>query len=290
MKIQRLIAGACVAILWIFSGCATQLKQILPPDGRTIDGGRQVLVTVAQSEINASINQSNTTAATGGGLLFALIDVGINASRAKDAEAAIVPVRDALTDYNFDQKAQGATDKLVQAMPWLSVSHQKFNKDPSNAVFSKALDDSPMPQLLAITYDYLLTPAFDAVKVGGRVSLLSKAIPPEAEPEDRALLRNAIFTRDFVCKVPLVGATKKRAQNTTKWVENGGTLLEASLDMALAKLMTLIKKGMEFTAEQAAALNKVGGHVGKVIERDADGTLLQNNLGQWIYVYSSGPK
>jgi hypothetical protein len=50
-----------------------------------------------------------------------------------------------------------------------------------------------------------------------------------------------------------------------------------------------MQKALEYTPEQAAALKKtknvnMQGIVGKVVERDADGTLLSNPFGQWFYV------
>src|SRR4051812_38476632 len=94
----RLVA---LAACFIAGGCVAPIKQILPPESRVVAGGRNQLVTVPQNEIAAGINESNLTAAMGGGLLFALIDAGVNNSRAKKAEAAIVPVRNALVDYAF---------------------------------------------------------------------------------------------------------------------------------------------------------------------------------------------
>src|SRR4051812_32436107 len=93
---------AALAACFTVGGCVAPIKQTLPPESRVVAGGRNQLVTVAQNEIAAGINESNLTGAMGGGLLFALIDAGVNNSRAKKAEASIVPVRDAIVDYGFD--------------------------------------------------------------------------------------------------------------------------------------------------------------------------------------------
>ena len=292
MRYSRLAVLAAVVIS--LAGCVTQPKQFLAPAGREVAGGRDLLVTVPQSEIIAGIQESNMTAAAGGGLLFALIDAGVNQSRAKKAEIAIVPVRDALTDYAFDKKALALSEEIGRSLPWLGVKKSELNKDPSNARLSGAIDASPGPQLLTMTYDYLLDNNFQVLKVGANLSLLPKALPKKGgKPEQRVLLTNADFNRRIVTIFPLDGGgTKELDQNAAQWAKDGGKQAEEKLDRALAKMAVLTKKALEFTPEQDKALNKtknqtIQGVVGKVVEKDADGTLLRDNFGLWQYVFDS---
>jgi hypothetical protein len=283
---------AVLAVLVIsLAGCAVQRKLVLPPEGREVAGGRDLLVTVTQNEIIAGIQESNITAVGGGGLLLALIDAGVNQARAKKAETAIVPLRDALTDYPFEKKVFALSEELTRGLPWLGVNRKQLNKDPSNARISVAIDESPGPQLLAITYDYLLDNDFQVLKVGANLSLVPKALPKGGKPEQRALLANADFSRLIIMIVPLEGgATKELDQNVALWAKDGGRQAEEKLDRALARLGPLLKKALEFTAEQDKALDKtkqqnIQGVLGKVIETDAEGTLLRNNFGHWFYVF-----
>jgi hypothetical protein len=276
---------------FVLSGCVST-KSVLPPEGRDVAGGRNLLVTVTQNEIIAGIQESNISAATGGGLLFALIDAGVNQSRTKKAEEAIVPVRDALADYQFDQKALVASQEIAQRVPWLGIQKSELNKDPSNARFSKAIDESPGPQLLALTYDYLLDNNFSVAKLGVNVTLAPKALPKNKKPESRALLANAVFNRGVICVMPLgKDASKELDQNAVVWAKDGGKLTEESLDRALAKIVELVPKALERTAEQEKAVKgktqSMAGFVGRVVETDADGTLLVTNFQQWIYVFNA---
>jgi hypothetical protein len=290
MRISRLAVPA--VLVFSLAGCVTQPKQFLPADGREVAGGRDLLVTVPQNEIIAGIQESNVTAAVGGGLLFALIDAGVNQSRAKKAETAIVPVRDALTDYSFDKKALALSEEIGRSSPWLGVKKSELNKDPSNARISGAIDASPGPQLLTMTYDYALDNNFQVLKVGTNMSLLPKALPKKgSKPEQRVLLTNAAFNRRILTIFPLdAGATNELDPNAALWAKDGGRQAEEKLDRSLAKMGVLMKKALEFTPEQDKALNKtknqtIQGVVGKVIETDADGTLLRDNLGLWQYVF-----
>jgi hypothetical protein len=289
MRSSRLAVLAVVVVSLV--GCAAQRKQVVPPEAREVAGGRNLLVTVTQNEIIAGIQESNLTAAAGGGLLFALIDAGVNQARAKTAETAIVPVRDALTDYPFEKKAMALSEEVSRSLPWLGVKGTELNKDPSNARFSNAIDGSPGPQLLTMTYDYLLDNGFQILKVGANMSLLPKTLAKGGKPEQRALVTNADFNRQIVVILPLEGgATTEIDQNAALWANDGGRQVEEKLDRALTKLGPLMMKALEFTDEQDKALNKtknqtVQGVFGKVVETDAEGTLLRNNFGIWFYVF-----
>jgi hypothetical protein len=291
MKIMRLYVLP-LALCWLlFSGCVS-LKQTLPVEARALPGGRQMLVTVGQYEINSSINQSNMTAATGGGLLFALIDAGVNNSRAKSAEEAIVPVRDSMAGYQFDQKALAISERISKSVSWLDIKKIELNKDTSNVRFSNALDSAATDQLLSITYDYQLQPNFEGISVGANVAILLKATPKNAKPEQRALLANAAFTRMFVCIVPLDGVSKERDANVALWTKDNGARIRASLDQALEKLGEAVKKGLELTPDKLDGLKavkntKVNALTGKVIERDAAGTYLLGMDSKIYYIFGS---
>jgi len=282
--------AAFAVVVSMLGGCAAPIKQTLPAESRIVSGGRNQVVTVAQNEIAAGINESNLTGAMGGGLLFALIDAGVNNARAKKAEAAIVPVRDAIVDYGFDQKALAASESLARNLDWLNIQKTELNKDPGLARFSAVLDQSPGPQLLSVTYDYQLDQNFRVLKLGANVSVLSKALPKSKKPEQRALVTNALFNRMIVVVQPLNGGvTDEMEPNAALWAKDGGRLTELALDAALGKLVVLMQKALEYTPGQAAALKKVKnvnvqGFVGRLVERDAEGTLLSNPFGQWFYV------
>jgi hypothetical protein len=288
--LNKLRIAAAIVVLAL-TGCSVPIQHTLPGGQRGIAGGRGLIVTVAQSEIGAGIQPSTISAATGGGLLVALVDAGINNARAKTAEAAIVPVRDALTDFYFEQRAMAASEALAERAPWLGVTQTQLNKDPSNAAFSKALDAAPNPQQLTTTYDYLLDNNFRMAKLGVTVALLRKSLPKNGKAGDRALLSNAVFARTFVFVVPLRNPTEEMHQNAALWAKDGGKPIEESLNKALQKAVVVMQKAFEHSEaqEQKVKAGKVerlyGGYVGRVIETDADGTLVLGEFGEWIYVF-----
>jgi hypothetical protein len=171
------------------------------------------------------------------------------------------------------------------------VKKTELNKDVSNARFTKALDASPGKELLTVTYDYQLDDNFQDLKVGANVSLLPTKKVKGQKTDHRMLLTNADFTRGFVCVIALANPSKDINVNAAAWAKNGGAETKAMVDQALAKLVTLMQKGLELTPEQEKQLKrhktlKAGMQVGKIIEKDADGVLLLNAANQWVYVFN----
>ena len=93
-------------------------KFILPEAARTVDGGRDVQVLIAQDEIKSTIVASSVSAVTGGGLLAALIDAKVNNDRARKAEATIQPLRQALIGFDADTLALDGAKSAMTKLPW----------------------------------------------------------------------------------------------------------------------------------------------------------------------------
>ena len=104
------LGAACVLFL---SACASASRVALAPETRAQLGQVKTLACFDQQEMNASITPSNIAQFTGGGLIPALIDAGINSSRAKRAEAAVAPIRDALIGFDVSAEFNAA---LTQAL------------------------------------------------------------------------------------------------------------------------------------------------------------------------------
>ena len=94
----------CV-VAFLFTAFAAAPAFASPPEvvaegARSVPGGRTIQVIVAQAEIQSNINRSRIAQAAGGGMLMALIDASVEQSRAKKAEAAITPLREALAGFD----------------------------------------------------------------------------------------------------------------------------------------------------------------------------------------------
>jgi len=99
MKTMHLLSPAL--LVGVLLGCASPRFIPMTEGAASKIKSTEAILVLSQQEIAAEINPSAVAAATGGGLLFALVDVAVNKSRADDAEAAIAPIKNALLDYDF---------------------------------------------------------------------------------------------------------------------------------------------------------------------------------------------
>src|SRR4051812_46406994 len=79
---------AAVLCALFAGGCASPNRVSMPSGYKENLAPSIGMVGLSQQEIGTTIQRSNLTAAAGGGLIFAIVDAGINNSRAKKAENA----------------------------------------------------------------------------------------------------------------------------------------------------------------------------------------------------------
>ena len=250
---------ACVGAFCVSgTGLAAIKNNYIAPEARNVEGGRDVQVVVGQAEIKANINALNTTAAAGGGLLFALIDAGVNNSRAKDAEQNVVPLRQALLGYEFDPRAEMASAMTLSGLDWFGAKQTKFSKDESGDATLAALDAAGTSQLLVLRYSYETTADFSAILVHLNTSLLNKAVPAGKKPNARLQPKNIAFLQSVrsVILLPNPAGKDGAAANVAAWSADGGRAARAALDLGIERCQELLKRGLTQTAEEAASMAK----------------------------------
>src|SRR2546430_17643371 len=99
MKTMHLLTLA--SLLSVLLGCASPRFIPMTEGAASKIKSTEAILVLSQQEIAAEINPSAVAAATGGGLLFVLVDLAVNKSRAEDAEAAMAPLQQWLLGYDF---------------------------------------------------------------------------------------------------------------------------------------------------------------------------------------------
>jgi hypothetical protein len=274
-------------VLAAFAGCATQPKHSIDPADRSPPGGREAVVMVPQGEIRAAVVASNVGASFG--LVGALIDTGVNQHRANKAEAAITPLRTELTDYNFDQQALTATQATLAKLDWLSVKKTTFSKDTSRQNINALLDKSASPEVLMAVYDYALTADFSAMELTARFTISPKAIAAGESPDARIKPEHAVYSQTFTYVIALSGADDYLASNCSKWSQSHARPARTALDLGIERINALFVRQLQETPDELKKLSQgasveAGGHKGKLVEQSAEGTLLVDPAGDWVYV------
>jgi len=289
MKIAKLRApGACLLAMLVSGASVAAIKNnYIAPEARSVAGGRDVHIIVSQAEIQPNINISNITAATGGGLLFALIDAGVNNARAKEAEKQIVPLRESLVGYDFDPLAQHASNTTLQALGWFDPKQVKLSKEETSDSVLAALNASAAPQLMVLRYSYETNADFSAVVVSLNAYIANKAVPAGKKPDSRLQTKNLPYNQALRSFVMLPGADPKHPEaNVKAWAAERGKLARAALDMGVARCQDLLARSLGYSAADAASMLKrnkrkmtnIPGFVGWELESKPDGTLIFENM------------
>lgn len=247
--------------------------------GRTIEGGRSVLVTVAQPEIAGAITPSNVTGAMGGGLIGAMIDTSIQARRASNAEVGITPIRATLFDFDVDEMAIQTSRAVTDRLPWFQPQTLTFSRDSSPYALNAALDAAPTSQVAFFEYAYDITPDFGTLRVSVVISLANKAQGSLRQPEQRLLARNLAYHQSITSWVQLPNPTTPE-ENALRWAANDGALVRLALTTAFAQVAELAPRAMQMTgaelqaAAQAARTTNARHPRARVIEEGPSGALL----------------
>ncbi len=241
------------------SGCATPNRMALNPAHKPEVGTTQVTVCLTQQEIGTDITQSNLTAATGGGLIFALIDAGIENSRAKKAEKHVVPVRDALLGYNLGDALNASLKAQLAQRDWLKANTFTIQQVPTLASLNDWIKNAEGESFLLVNTQYRFTPKFDAITVSASVSFHPKHGPLAAQAKVHRNLAPLIYFNAFSAtfRMPDWPAEAPDAEGAIKlWAEDGGKRARATLDAATEEIARMLAFDLEQSGTADNALYK----------------------------------
>lgn len=263
-------------------------KYVLVETARPVADTRTVHVLVGQEELKSDINPSQVVVATGGGLLGALIDAGINAERAKKAEAAIQPLRAAMTGFDVDELAQASAKAAVEKLPWFQPGQMSFGRDVSQPGRIAVLDASQTAQVAFIEYVYDISPDFKGIRVSMTIQLANRVAPPKKSPAWR-LGSGLVYSQTVTSVVELSNAAGDVDGNVAIWSADGAAKAKAALALAFQNVAVLAPRAFELTQAEVKRLNSkpfktktVSSFFGREIEADDSHILLFN--GGFIHI------
>jgi hypothetical protein len=272
--VRRSIPGLAALLLSasVLAGCATPVPEHVPlgAQSRASLSSTEVVLPVPQSEIYIDVPASNVSAATGGGLLPALIDAGIDSARASKAAKDVTPLRNAVVDFSFD-RAFSDSFSSIAATDGLNVDSVRVVKDASLAGLDQAVIGSKSGAVLVASANYHL--ANDAgslwIEVHAALYHAGKAPTPAsgAANEHVSAPANALYRNTFWFTVNVPHPSAKRDENLAAWAADNGELLRTDLKRGAAKISQLIVADLQ-GADTTTASNASDG----VLERKTDGT------------------
>jgi hypothetical protein len=236
MKSIRILSFFGLLALIIFlNGCAATHIALKPTEAKEITSV-DVYIGLAQQEIYAEIVKSNVSAATGGGLLPALIDAGVDQHRAKKAEELVQPIRTALMDYDFGKCLTEKIESELKSLTWMKINNVRVSGDISKKGYEKAFVDSEASAILFMTTKYFLSHNLIVLNMSSEAKLFPKKGGKNVDLSDgNCIYKNLLFFEDSIDTRP---SSKQEAINC--WADNGGYITRQALDAASVGLTRMI--------------------------------------------------
>jgi hypothetical protein len=255
----RLSHAAVVAAMACLSACATPIAEHIPlaASAHASIASTELVVPIKQSEVYVFVPAS--TAGASAGLLGALVDVSIDATRNKNAETAVTPLRDAMVDFDADTMLRDDLKASLSQIDWLHVSGARVVKDIVPATLDKAITDSKDAAVLIVAADYHLSNDGAELDVVLSANMYANSdglasLKPKAGKPSKSDISNAIYRNSVTFKATAPGATGERTQNIAAWSANNGAALRAAMHEGSNKLAGQIASDLagEMTAMGAA--------------------------------------
>ncbi|MBX3711377.1 MAG: hypothetical protein KF800_05405 [Lysobacter sp.] len=205
-----------------------------------------VEVVLNQQEIAVDVSATNPMAA-GGGLLGALIVAGVDNARTKNAEERIVPLRDMLITYRFNEAMEQAIRAKVPS-PGITES-PAFNIQSSMLGAIDAQNRQQLaPYALVLTPRYAFDNKFHAMTVKITAQVVERSVKSNGKTK-LAISFNRVYTHHV--QLPAPGEVD---DNVKAWQALGGPRLVELLDQAVLHSVDMLV--FDFSREGRAEWGK----------------------------------
>lgn len=232
-------------LLWAlsWSGLCLAAKPIeLPmPLGESLP----VEIVEAQQELGVVVPATAQNMGMQFGLIGALIGSAVQNSQVKNAEEAVVPLRDLLVGYPFNQKMQDALRaKLVSE--GISPNPQVTVMPSTWEAYDAQQKAQLPPQALVLTPSYSVDSQFTQLTVLVHAQFVERSV--KSNGKIKVVPR---LTRDYSYQFPMSGA--RSPEPIQDWVALGAPGLAAVVDRGIQQSVDMLVN--DFTAESRAAWN-----------------------------------
>ncbi len=230
-------------------GCTTAPPTHIPVPSQVPPAlsSSEAIIVASQNEILADVEKSNVTMYTGGGLIPALIDVAIESSRSDTTEEMIVPIREALADYDVGARMKQALAPGLQTISWLHVKHVDTHYDKHPDVAAHLLPQGSTDALILINTSYKLTSDFSALSTNAEINVyprsneLKRLTPPQEGMEDSLVP----FYKNTVSRwYPLPSNPSDQDLAVGKWTRDQGKLIKEAMDQNIEGICKELLAGL----------------------------------------------
>lgn len=269
--LQRL----CLAFGLALSCCAVGAKPIQVP--MPVARELPVELVLNQQEMAVEVPQTATAVGMQFGLIGAIIGSAVQNAQAKKAETRVVPVRDLLVRYRFNERLEAALrEKLasegLSPHPQLSVRQTAWDQAQAN-------DHPASMQALVIVPRYAMTYDFQTLSVNLATSYVERTPKSNGKYKTRAL-----FSRSYKFEFPLTAPPMPDEDMVQRWVGLGSDGLSQLLDQGIAQTTDMLVH--DFSAAGRAQWEQTGkGQYAQIAGQRFPGAETRKGNG-WVWVRS----
>jgi hypothetical protein len=239
-RIRSLALIACVA--WL-AGCATPLpNNHLNTSAKPLVGTFDVFILNSQDTLVADIQRSNITAAAGGGLLFALIDAGVNSARAEDAAELVKPIQDNLADFDTRALLSQSVKEALSSLTTMKMSNYTVEPEPIKDRTKTHYAASNADAVLFLAGSYRLTQDLNQliVSLNGFMLPRAEALMPYRENPKRAFdpakIEGNIYRNNLEVAKSLGNMGMSKEEAAAKLASDKGVAVRAAFQEAVTEL------------------------------------------------------
>lgn len=225
-----MIRRACLAMTLAVLSMGVSAKQAPLP--MPLAPALPVEVVMNQHEL--AVDVPNTAGAVGAqfGLIGALIGAGIQNAQVKHAEERVVPLRNVLLDYHFNQRLETALRAKLASDGLSPAPVIKVMQTPWEAVDARQhIQDVPL-HAMVIVPRYSVDSDVTTLSVTLTASIVDRVVKSNGKVKSRAE-----FSRNYAFHFPLVG---EGDDNAKRWADMGTERLSALLDQGIAQATDML--------------------------------------------------
>jgi hypothetical protein len=253
------LLAACAAAA-VYSGAAaarTAVPDLRIPDRmRIVEGGRKVFV-VLHSPRQGDDNPDSTKVMR---------------------EQA--PLRDVLSNDDFDTLMPARLEAVVNSVPWLGARDFEVSNNYRWNRIERALDESNTRQMLVIRTEHNMSADYRAMSVYMRAILLNRQIPKGKTSHARFTQDWTPYQLDLTARISLPGGKElDREESRRRWAANDGRLAGAAIESGIEWVTARFRQTLLESESQSLVWRKRGDRAGTLPNGRAGWILEQRPAG-----------
>ena len=217
-----------VLVAATFWGCSTPIPYRLDP----LAGDRvgEVNATACVENESISVKVLVSTYGSGGGLVGALVDAGVEAKRKKEAIKIIAPLKEKTKDINFRDALRTALLPMVKELSWPQIAD--LNTQSKSAMITAA--DVSERSHLEIYSTYQLSPTAEVLEIATGFAIYPMGVT------------KAMVVGGVRYSSERIGEFEENDEAIALWAENDAAAYRQALTLGIEETVKMLKLALPY--------------------------------------------